>query len=122
MNGRFGHEALLSTPTSIVCFGPDPGVVAKANPLRRKRFLAVLPIIAPKPLLAWLSLNQSRAVPELCPPPKQVRRTDSVIFKAAFVGTSIRARRLSVMVLSFALLKPLLPLVTLLSCPSPTLA
>ena len=39
LNGRSGHAALLSTATSTVCFGPDPGLAANANPVRRKNAL-----------------------------------------------------------------------------------
>ena len=64
-------------------------------------------------------MNHSLAVPELCPPPKHVLRTDRVMLNVSsddFVRRNGRA-----MEFNFALLKPLLPLATSSTSLSPIL-
>jgi hypothetical protein len=63
--------------TSIVFFGPDPGVVRRMNPSLRK-YVVGLPKVAWTRLLACASLYQSRAVPEFLPLPVQAFRTSTL--------------------------------------------
>ena len=130
LNGRVGHDCFESTPTSIDCL-EVPGTVLSANPERRKLFVVPpgmmtsrrLPASRLLPLSIGWPLYHSWAVPEACPPPEQVRRTETLTSSAEPTGkptaSPIRSRKI---VFRTALLKPLLPTLTSLSCPSPALA
>jgi hypothetical protein len=77
-------------------------------------------MVAPKWLLAAPSLNHSRAVPALCVGPVQALRTYSLRLRVEPAGNPVGANGPKGMASSLALLKPLPPPATLLSCPEAT--
>jgi hypothetical protein len=83
VNGRAGQGAELLTKASADV-REEPAAVLRVAPLLKNSSLVVPPMVAskrlpasrPAPLSTDFPSYQSRAVPELCPAPKQVRRAE----------------------------------------------